>query len=60
MVNGENLIILLVAVVGLLTNNRSLQHAYPLLKLYCFNASHVGQKTNMGFRRLSDLVNGEW
>ncbi len=47
-----------VAVVGLLTNNRSWRHAYPLLKLYCFNASHVGQKTNMGFRWLSDLVNG--
>ncbi len=47
-----------VAVVGLLTNNRSWRHAYPLLKLYCLNASHVGQKTNMGFGWLSDLVNG--
>jgi hypothetical protein len=53
------------AVVGLLTNNRSWRHAFPLLKLYYFNASHVGQKTNMGLRtqiniQLSDLVNGQW
>jgi hypothetical protein len=38
------------AVVGLLTNNRSWGPAYPLLKLYYFNASHVGQKTNMGVK----------
>jgi hypothetical protein len=44
----------------LLTNNRSWRHTYPLLKLYYFNASHVGQKTNMGFRYLIDLVNGQW
>ena len=43
----------------LLTNNRSWRHTYPLLKLYYFDASHVGQKTNMGFRYLIDLVNGD-
>jgi hypothetical protein len=47
------------AVVGLLTNNRSLQDTYPLLKLYYFNASHVGQKTNMGLNCEWAIVNGQ-
>jgi hypothetical protein len=47
------------AVVGLLTNNRSLPYTYPLPIVYYFDASHVGQKTNMGLKRLADLVNGE-
>ena len=59
--------IFLMPLLVLLTNNRSWRHAYPLLKLYCLNASHVDQKTNMG---LDDcliwwmeawwMVNCEW
>jgi hypothetical protein len=45
--------------LALLTNNRSWQHHYPLLKLYYFNASHVGQKTNMGLNGEWAMVNGE-
>ena len=48
------------AVVGLLTNNRSLQYTYPLPILYYFNASHVGQKINMGLNGEWAMVNGEW
>jgi hypothetical protein len=47
------------AVVGLLTNNRSLQDTYPLPIVYYFNASHVGQKTNMDLNGEWAIVNGE-
>jgi hypothetical protein len=58
LVNGKSSAIF-DAVVGLLTNNRSLPYIYPLPILYYFDASHVGQKTNMGLKRLADLVNGK-
>jgi hypothetical protein len=46
-----------VAVVGLIGQQPKLAVLQSIAELYYFNASHVGQKTNMGFRWLSDLVN---